>query len=44
MMSKGGIMRAYRIHEWQSEPKIEDVNVPEPGSGEVLIKIAGVED
>ena len=34
-------MKAYRIHKWQSEPQLEDVAVPEPGPGEVLIKIAG---
>ena len=34
-------MRAYRIHDWQSQPKLDDVGIPEPGAGEVLIKIAG---
>jgi propanol-preferring alcohol dehydrogenase len=34
-------MKALRIHEWQSEPKLEDVAVPDPDPGEVLIKIAG---
>ena len=34
-------MKAYRIHQWHSAPKLEDVSVPEPGPGEVLIKIAG---
>lgn len=34
-------MKAYRLHGWQSDPKLEDVDVPEPGPGEVLIKVAG---
>jgi propanol-preferring alcohol dehydrogenase len=34
-------MKAFRIHAWQSKPNFEDVAVPEPGPGEVLIKIAG---
>lgn len=34
-------MKAYRIHAWKSEPQFDDVPVPKPGPGEVLIKIAG---
>ena len=34
-------MRAHRLHDWQAEPKLEEVAEPEPGPGEVLIKIAG---
>jgi alcohol dehydrogenase, propanol-preferring len=34
-------MRAYRLTEWQSQPELLDVAVPEPDPGEVLIKIGG---
>ena len=34
-------MRAFRIHEWLSEPKLDQVEKPEPGAGEILIRIAG---
>jgi len=34
-------MKAYRVHAWRSGAKLEDVPVPEPGPGEVLIKVAG---
>jgi len=34
-------MKAYRLHAWQSEPRFDDIPIPEPGPGEVLIKIAG---
>lgn len=34
-------MKAFRLHAWQSEPRFDNVPVPEPGPGEVLIKIAG---
>ncbi|GIH81065.1 oxidoreductase [Planobispora longispora] len=34
-------MRAVRMTAWQSEPEILDVPVPEPGPGQVLIKVAG---
>lgn len=34
-------MRAYRLTAWQQPPAFEDVPVPEPGPGEVLIKVAG---
>ncbi len=34
-------MRAYRLIEWQKPPRIEEVDVPEPGPGEVLIKVGG---
>jgi len=34
-------MKAYRIHAWKSQPRLEEVEIPEPGPGEVLIKIAG---
>lgn len=34
-------MRAYRVHDWKTDARFEDVPRPEPGPGEVLIKIAG---
>lgn len=34
-------MRAVVFSEWQTFPTIEDVDQPEPGPGEVLLKVAG---
>lgn len=34
-------MRAVVFSEWQTFPSIEDVEQPEPGPGEVLLKVAG---
>lgn len=34
-------MRAYQLVEWQQPPELRDVPVPEPGIGEVLLKIGG---
>lgn len=34
-------MQAYRITDWQSAPRFEEVAVPQPGPGEVRIKVAG---
>ena len=34
-------MKAYRLHAWRSEPRFDDIPVPKPGPGEVLIRIAG---
>jgi propanol-preferring alcohol dehydrogenase len=34
-------MKAYRFVEWQQPPELVDVPVPEPGPGEVLIKVGG---
>lgn len=34
-------MKAYRLTAWQSPPEICDVPVPEPGPGEVLLKVGG---
>jgi propanol-preferring alcohol dehydrogenase len=34
-------MRAVVFSEWQTFPTIEDVDVPDPGPGEVLVKVAG---
>lgn len=34
-------MKAYQLTAWQSAPEMRDVSVPEPGPGEVLIKVGG---
>lgn len=34
-------MKAYQLTAWQSEPELRDVPVPEPGPGQVLIKVGG---
>ena len=34
-------MRALQFHEWKTEPELRQIADPEPGPGEVLIRIAG---
>jgi propanol-preferring alcohol dehydrogenase len=34
-------MKAFRFVEWQQPGQLRDVSVPEPGPGEVLIKVGG---
>lgn len=34
-------MKAYQLTAWQSQPEFRDVPVPEPGPGQVLVKIGG---
>jgi len=34
-------MKAYRMTNWQSPPEFRDVEIREPGPGEVLVKIGG---
>jgi propanol-preferring alcohol dehydrogenase len=34
-------MRAFRVCDWGRPPEFDDVPVPEPGPGEVLIRVAG---
>ena len=34
-------MKAYQLVEWGQAPELRDVDVPEPGPGEVLIKVGG---
>jgi propanol-preferring alcohol dehydrogenase len=34
-------VRAVQLVRWQAEPEIRDVAVPEPGPGEVLVRVAG---
>lgn len=33
-------MRAVQLVRWQAEPELREVDVPEPGPGEVLVKVA----
>src|ERR1044072_8055321 len=34
-------MKAYQLVEWRQPPELREVDVPEPGPGEVLIKVGG---
>lgn len=34
-------MKAFRLLEWQQPPQLVDVPVPEPGPGQVLVKVGG---
>ncbi|MFC4906704.1 alcohol dehydrogenase catalytic domain-containing protein [Actinomadura gamaensis] len=34
-------MRAYRIVGWREPPRLVDADVPEPGPGQVLVRVAG---
>lgn len=34
-------MRAYQLTAWQQPPEMREVEVPEPGPGQVLVKIGG---
>ena len=34
-------MKAYQLTAWQAQPELREVPVPEPGPGEVLIKVGG---
>lgn len=34
-------MLAYRINEWETPPEITEVEIPTPGPGELLVKVAG---
>jgi alcohol dehydrogenase, propanol-preferring len=34
-------MHALRLNDWQTAPSLEEVDVPEPGPGEVLVRIEG---
>jgi propanol-preferring alcohol dehydrogenase len=34
-------MKAYQLTAWQTPPEMREVSVPEPGPGEVLIKVGG---
>jgi len=34
-------MRAFRMQNWQEPPALDEIDVPEPGPGEIRIKVAG---
>jgi propanol-preferring alcohol dehydrogenase len=34
-------MKAYQMTAWQTQPELRDVEVPEPGPGQVLVKVGG---
>ena len=34
-------MKAVQLVRWQAEPELREVGVPEPGPGEVLVKVDG---
>ncbi len=34
-------MKAYQLTAWQSQPELREVPVPEPGPGQVLVKVGG---
>ncbi|HEU4598563.1 MAG TPA: NAD(P)-dependent alcohol dehydrogenase [Solirubrobacterales bacterium] len=34
-------MKAYQLTAWQSQPEFREVPVPEPGPGQVLVKVGG---
>jgi propanol-preferring alcohol dehydrogenase len=34
-------MKAYQLTAWESEPELREVPVPEPGPGQVLVKVGG---
>ena len=34
-------MKAYQLTAWQSQPELREVDVPEPGPGQVLVKVGG---
>jgi alcohol dehydrogenase, propanol-preferring len=34
-------MKAYQLVEWQQPPEFREVEVPEPGPGQVLVKVGG---
>jgi len=38
---KGYDMRALRLNDWQTEPTLEEVPEPEPGPGQVVVRIDG---
>lgn len=34
-------MKAYQLTAWQTPPELRDVEAPEPGPGQVLVKVGG---
>ena len=39
-MADAGTMKAVQLTRWESPPEVNDVPVPEPGPGEVLLQVA----
>ena len=37
---RGGAMQALQLTEWQHDPELREVDPPEPGPGEVLVRVA----
>ena len=37
----GALRKALRLNAWKSDPALEEVPVPEPGTGEVLVQVGG---
>ncbi len=40
-MSRARTMRAYRMPGWGQPPRLQEIPLPEPGPGEVRLKVAG---
>ena len=36
-----GTMKAFRLTEWEKPPRLVDTEIPAPGRGQVLVKVAG---
>ncbi|EHR61936.1 NAD(P)-dependent alcohol dehydrogenase [Saccharomonospora cyanea] len=34
-------MRAFRMRDWQTDPVLTEVDTPEPGAGQVLVRVGG---
>ena len=34
-------MMAYRMIDWEKPPQMVEIDVPRPGPGEILVKVAG---
>ena len=34
-------MKAYRLLEWGQPPQVVEVDIPKPGPGQILVKVAG---
>src|SRR6202012_1395595 len=40
-LEMAGTMKAFRLTEWEKPPRLVDAEIPKPGHGQVLIKVAG---
>jgi propanol-preferring alcohol dehydrogenase len=36
-----GTMKAFRLTEWEKPPRLVDTEIPKPGHGQILVKVAG---